>query len=103
MERSNEQSFGSAGSGLERDLGDEGSTLLPVLVVQDHPMLASAITQILEAEAGGRVCGGSRTGAGAILMAAREKPAVVLMDFHLPDMSGPVAAGAIQAGTPEAA
>src|SRR5260370_220234 len=36
-------------------------------------------------------------------MASSEKPSVVLMDFRLPDSSGPVAAAKIRAAVPEAA
>ena len=63
-----------------------------VLIVQDHPLLASAIARILETEDDLTVCGIARTGDGAAILAARDKPSVVLMDFHLPDSSGPAAA-----------
>jgi DNA-binding NarL/FixJ family response regulator len=36
-------------------------------------------------------------------MAARQDPAVVLMDFHLPDSSGPAAAAVIKLAVPNAA
>src|SRR6202171_543557 len=73
---------------------------LRVLVVQDHPLLASAIAGILEREADVRVCGIVRTGAEAAVAAATQRPSVVVMDFSLPDMSGPAAAAAIRAGLP---
>src|ERR1700737_1301650 len=73
---------------------------LRVLVVQDHPLLASAIAGILEKEADVRVCGIARTGAEAAVAAAPQRPFVVVMDFSLPDMSGPAAAAAIRAGLP---
>jgi DNA-binding NarL/FixJ family response regulator len=71
-----------------------------VLIVQDHPLLASALATILRAETGIDVCGVSRTGAAAAAVAAQEQATVVLMDFRLPDMSGPAAASLIQAGSP---
>jgi two-component system, NarL family, response regulator DevR len=77
--------------------------VLRVVVVQDHPLLASAIAVILEAEPDLRVCGIARTGADAAVVARREKAAVVLMDFHLPDMEGPAAANLILAMDPEVA
>lgn len=64
-------------------------------------MLASAIARILESEPELRVCGVARTGGEAAVMAAREKASVVVMDFSLPDMSGPEAAAAIRATLPE--
>jgi len=74
-----------------------------VLVVQDHIMLGSAIARVLDVEADLTVIGIARTGAEATLVASRANPAVVLIDFHLPDMTGPAAAAMIRAGVPEAA
>jgi DNA-binding NarL/FixJ family response regulator len=49
------------------------------------------------------VCAIARRGDEAAAIAAIERPSVVLMDFRLPDSSGPVAAGRIQSEVPEAA
>jgi len=76
---------------------------LQVLVVQDHPLLGSAIAAILAGEPGISVCGIARTGAQASAVAQRNKANVVVMDFNLPDMSGPLAAATIRAGSPEVA
>jgi len=76
---------------------------LHVLVVQDHPLLGSAIAGILEREMDLCVCGIARTGFDAAAVALRDKAAVILMDFYLPDMSGPAAAIAIRARVPEVA
>ena len=76
---------------------------IKVLVVQDHPLLAAAIANILRDEAGVTVCGIARTGADAALLSERDKVAVVVMDFHLPDMSGPAAATKILSACPGAA
>jgi DNA-binding NarL/FixJ family response regulator len=70
------------------------------LVVQNHTLLASALARILEGDSGLSVCGIARTGADAAAVAAREKPGVVLMDFCLPDMSGPAAAAMIHTEVP---
>jgi DNA-binding NarL/FixJ family response regulator len=74
-----------------------------VLVVQDHPLLASAIARVLDNETDLTVCGIARRGDEAAILAALEKPTVVLMDFRLPDVSGPVAAAKIRAAVPGAA
>jgi two-component system, NarL family, nitrate/nitrite response regulator NarL len=74
-----------------------------VLVVQDHPLLASAIVRILDGQPDLSVCGIARTGADAVAVAVREKAAVVLIDFYLPDMSGPAAAAVIRVQIPEVA
>ena len=74
-----------------------------VLIVQDHPLLASAIARILESEGDLTVSGVARRGDEAAILAAREKPDVVLMDFRLPDCSGPAAAADIRLAVPNAA
>jgi DNA-binding NarL/FixJ family response regulator len=71
--------------------------------VQDHPLLASAIARILESEADMTVSGIARRCDEAVALAAREKPAVVLMDFRLPDSSGPAAAANIKLAAPDTA
>jgi DNA-binding NarL/FixJ family response regulator len=74
-----------------------------VLVVQDHIMLGSAIARVLDVESDLIVIGIARTGAEAMLLASRANPAVVLLDFRLPDMSGPAAAAAIRSAHPDVA
>jgi DNA-binding NarL/FixJ family response regulator len=74
-----------------------------VIVVQDHPLLASAIARILESEPDLTVCGIARNGGEAAPLAAQVKADVALLDFRLPDMSGPAAAGLILAAIPNAA
>jgi two-component system, NarL family, nitrate/nitrite response regulator NarL len=67
-----------------------------VLIVQDHPLLASAIARVLEAEPDFKVSGVSASGAAAVQAATQSRPDVVLMDFRLPDVSGPTAARMIK-------
>jgi DNA-binding NarL/FixJ family response regulator len=82
-----------------------GSAVGPVrvLVVQDHPLLASAIARVLDSEDDLTVVGIARRGDEAATLAAEQKPAVVLMDFRLPDVSGPAAAAKIRTAVPTAA
>jgi two-component system nitrate/nitrite response regulator NarL len=74
-----------------------------ILVVQDHPLLATAIARVLDKEEDLSVVGIARRGDEAAVLAARENPAVVLMDFKLPDLSGPAAAARIRSAVPSAA
>jgi len=74
-----------------------------VLVVQDHPLLASAIARVLDSEDDLTVIGIARRGDEAASLAAQEKPSVVLMDFRLPDLTGPAAAARIRSVVPSAA
>lgn len=74
-----------------------------MLVVQTHPLLASAIARIIDSEADLSICGIARTGADAVAAAIRSKAAVVVIDFELPDMSGPAAAAMIRSKRPDVA
>lgn len=69
---------------------------LRILIVQDHPQLAAAIAESIKAEAGLTVVGIAGTGSEAASVAAREKVDVALIDFRLPDVSGPAAAAMIR-------
>ena len=75
---------------------------LRVLLVEPHPLLASALARIVQGQSDLALCGTARTGAEAVADAARCKADVVAIDFELPDMSGPAAAGMIHNQTPTA-
>lgn len=74
-----------------------------VLIVQDHPLLAAAIAKVVEGHADLDVAGIAASGAEAVKAAPKQKPDVVLMDYRLPDVSGPAAAAMIQSACPGAA
>lgn len=86
-----------------RQVQSHAQVQVRVLVVQDHPLLASAIAKVLDSQDDLTVCGIVRRGDQAAELAAKEKPSVVLMDFRLPDLSGPAAAARIRAAVPNAA
>jgi len=91
-----------SGSG-QRSGGAGRGDGLQVLVVQSHPLLASEIAKILDSAPDITICGIARTGAEAASVAARNRAAVVVIDFNLPDMSGPAAAAMIRAKSPDVA
>jgi two-component system, NarL family, nitrate/nitrite response regulator NarL len=74
-----------------------------VLIVQDHPLLASALARVLEEHPDLAVSGVSSSGAAALESVAKNRPDVVLMDFSLPDMTGPQAAQMIMSEHSQAA
>jgi DNA-binding NarL/FixJ family response regulator len=74
-----------------------------VVIVQDHHLLATAIARILDSEPDLTVCGIARNGSDAASLAARERADVALLDFRLPDVSGPAAAGLILSAIPSTA
>jgi two-component system nitrate/nitrite response regulator NarL len=91
-----------SGSGQRTGEAGRGDGL-QVLVVQSHPLLASAIAAIFESATDMSICGIARTGSEAASAVLRSKAAVVLLEFQLPDMSGPAAAALIRAGSPDVA
>lgn len=73
-----------------------------VLIVQDHALLATAIAELMRDHADLTVYGIARTGAEAASLVAREQVAVVVIDSHLPDMTGPDAVTKIRETVPGA-
>jgi response regulator of citrate/malate metabolism len=61
---------------------------LTVLVVDDDFMVASIHTRFVERAPGFRVVGSAATGATALAEIDRLSPDLVLLDVHLPDLSG---------------
>lgn len=71
-----------------------------VLVVDDSPLFAEAITGILQADPGFQVVGVASHGRQAVEMTRRLRPSVITMDVHMPVMGGLEAIDAIMADTP---
>jgi DNA-binding NarL/FixJ family response regulator len=61
---------------------------ITVLVADDQPLMRSALRTCLETEADISVVGEATNGAEAVRMAARLRPAVVVMDVRMPVMDG---------------
>lgn len=62
--------------------------MIGVLVVDDDFMVARIHERFVERTDGFEVVGSARTGADALALAAELTPDLVLLDVHLPDMSG---------------
>ena len=73
-----------------------------MLLVESHPLLATALARIVGGQSDLALCGTARTGAEAVADASRCKADVVVIDFELSDMSGPAAAGLIRDHVPSA-
>lgn len=73
---------------------------LRVLVVDDHPLFRIGVSTLLAAEPGIEVVGEAAGGADAVTSAATLRPDVVVMDLHLPDLSGIQATRHIVAANP---
>jgi two-component system NarL family response regulator len=59
-----------------------------VLIVDDHPVVRDGLNAMLSAEADMSVVGEAGTGAEALALVNKLRPAVVLMDLLLPDVEG---------------
>jgi DNA-binding NarL/FixJ family response regulator len=74
-----------------------------VLIVEDHLVLAEALSSLLEEYEGLTVVGQAATVMDAVLQARHHRPDVVLMDFQLPDGTGAQATEAIRRENPDTA
>jgi DNA-binding NarL/FixJ family response regulator len=61
---------------------------LRLLLVDDHPLVRGGLRALLASVANLAVVGEAASGVEAIALAAEVQPDLILMDLHLPDMSG---------------
>jgi DNA-binding NarL/FixJ family response regulator len=71
-----------------------------VLVADDHPALREGLQVLLGSAPGIEVVGQAGTGAEAVRLAEELQPDVVMMDLHMPDLSGIEATRRIVQATP---
>ncbi|MCW2633892.1 MAG: Signal transduction response regulator, receiver domain [Blastococcus sp.] len=74
-----------------------GSSDLRVLVVDDHPMVRTAVSETLSNADGVAVVGECENGSLVVDAVARLRPDVVLMDLSMPVMNGLAATEALRA------
>ena len=72
-------------------------TDIRVLVVDDHPLVRMALTEMLDGEDGLTVVGACEDGTGVVEAAAQLRPDVVCMDMSMPNMDGLDATEALRA------
>jgi response regulator of citrate/malate metabolism len=72
--------------------------VITVLVVDDDFMVANIHERFVARTEGFEVVGSARTGAEALALATELDPDLVLLDVHLPDMSGLDVLAALRAG-----
>jgi len=73
-----------------------------VLIVEDHRVVAEGLSVLINAQADMKVVGSVGAVAECVTAVAELDPDVVLLDFRLPDGTGPDAANAIRAIRPAA-
>jgi DNA-binding NarL/FixJ family response regulator len=73
-----------------------------VLIVDDHELVRAGLRTLLSTDQQIELLGEAVTGTQAIAIAEQLRPDVILLDAHLPDLSGPVVCRRIRAAVPEA-
>lgn len=73
---------------------------LRVMVVDDHELFRNGLRRLLGAEEGLEVVGDARRGDEAVRKAAELRPDVIVMDVHMPGMSGIDATREVLAASP---
>ena len=66
----------------------DSSTMIHVLLADDHDILRQGLKMLLSMQQGIQVVGEARTGQEAIVMAKELRPDVVVMDITMPNMDG---------------
>lgn len=90
------------GAPAEQPRADGDDDPIRVLVVEDHRVVAEGLAALIDGQADMKVVGNVGTVAECIPAAAELNPDVVLLDFRLPDGTGPDAAAAIRSIRPGA-
>jgi DNA-binding NarL/FixJ family response regulator len=71
-----------------------------ILIADDHPLFRDGLTALLTGEPGAELAGAATTGAEAVDLARQTQPDVVVMDLHMPGISGVEATRRIVADSP---
>jgi DNA-binding NarL/FixJ family response regulator len=74
--------------------------MLDVLLIDDHAYARRVLREIIETHDDLRIVGEAANGEEAVLLAAKLKPAVVIIDVHLPVLNGVPAATLIKMNNP---
>ena len=73
---------------------------IEILLVDDHPLVRRLLRRMIESYNDLRVVGEAVNGEEAVLLATRLKPDVVIIDIHLPVLSGISASTLIKVNNP---
>ncbi len=83
-------------------VADPSSRPIRVLLVDDHELVRVGLRTLLSTDSHIDVVAEATSGAQAIAMAREHRPDVVLLDAHLPDLSGPDVCRRLRASVPDA-
>jgi DNA-binding NarL/FixJ family response regulator len=82
--------------------GIEGTGIIKVLCVDDHPLVRKGIASILANEPDMILVGEANNGREAVALFKEHQPDVVLMDLRMPDLDGTAATRMIRQEAPDA-
>jgi two-component system, NarL family, nitrate/nitrite response regulator NarL len=74
--------------------------MIEILLVEDHPYVRKLLRQLIETYEELSIIGEAVNGEEAVLLAAKLQPDIVVMDVHLPVLSGIVASTLIKMNNP---
>lgn len=74
-----------------------------VVIVDDHPLVSTGIQTLLQVQPDISVIGVIQTGSAALQFVREQQPTVLLLDLHLPDISGIAVATQVRNEQPEIA
>ncbi len=83
-------------------MSDASRRRIRVLIVDDHELVRVGLRTLLATDPQIEVLGEAAAGAQAIAIAREQQPDVVLLDAHLPDLSGPEVCRRLRAAVPDA-
>ena len=78
-------------------------TPIRVVIVEDHPLMREGTQALLDRQDGIAVVGATGEGKAAFRLVAERRPDVLLLDIHLPDLSGVEVARRVRASFPAVA
>ena len=85
---------------LNEDSEPSHSQPIEILLVDDHPLVRRFLRDLIEKYDDLRIVGEAVNGEEAVRLAASLKPAVVIIDLHLPILSGIAASTLIKVNNP---
>jgi DNA-binding NarL/FixJ family response regulator len=77
--------------------------VIRIVVADDHPIVRDGLRALLDSLPSMQLVGEAATGREAVRLAVRERPDVLIMDLHMPELDGVAATTEITRAAPEVA